>query len=296
MGSRLEGTLAIKCSEVLLPLSGAISIGDDLDASAARGIVLNRALPRVHGVGVAQVVVVKKDCRRIATLLVKLFVDIVLLVDGLDVRDARYLAEARDNKVLGRVRYLLELLGTLLENNSGVIKGLDISQIVEQLVQLVGVRLNLIVNSEQWDVRNVPQGPPRIGNGSGEGVPRGSIERLIIRIQVVLSCVNLLLECVVLRLGLRGGAIEGVDRLIDNPAEELDEDLPIGRAGGSQAQAQGQTKGSVAPHRESTCEEGPVRQVRKLKAEVAYLKIDCPAGGEALSNRGKAPASSRSLW
>lgn len=164
MGSRLEGTLAIKCSEVLLPLSGAISIGDDLDASAARGIVLNRALPRVHGVGVAQVVVVKKDCRRIATLLVKLFVDIVLLVDGLDVRDARYLAEARDNKVLGRVRYLLELLGTLLENNSGVIKGLDISQIVEQLVQLVGVRLNLIVNSEQWDVRNVPQGSLRIGS------------------------------------------------------------------------------------------------------------------------------------
>lgn len=81
----------------------------------------------------------------------------------------------------------------------------------------------------------------------GEGVPRGSIERLITRIQVVLSCVNLLLECVVLRLGLRGGAIEGVDRLIDNPAEELDEDLPGGRAGGSQVQAQGQTKGSVAP-------------------------------------------------
>lgn len=86
----------------------------------------------------------KKDCRRITTLLVKLFVNIVLLVDGLDVRNARYLAEARDNKALGRVRYLLELLGTLLENNSGVIKGLDISQIVEQLVQLVGVRLNLI--------------------------------------------------------------------------------------------------------------------------------------------------------
>lgn len=104
----------------------------------------------------------KKDCRRITTLLVKLFVNIVLLVDGFDVRNARYLAEARDNKVLGRVRYLLELLGTLLESDSGVIKGLDISRIVEQLVQLVGVRLNLI--GEQWDVRNVPQGPPRIGS------------------------------------------------------------------------------------------------------------------------------------
>ena len=57
MGSRVEGTLVIKCSEVLLPLSGAISIGDDLDAPAARGTVLNRAFPKVHGVGVTQVVV-----------------------------------------------------------------------------------------------------------------------------------------------------------------------------------------------------------------------------------------------
>lgn len=85
----------------------------------------------------------------------------------------------------------------------------------------------------------------------------------------MLSCVNLLLECVVLRLGLRGGAIEGVDRLIDNPAEELDEDIPGGRAGGSKAQAQGQTKGSTAPHRESIREEELVRQVRKLKVEAA---------------------------
>lgn len=70
------------------------------------------------------------------------------------------------------------------------------------------------------------------------------------------------------------------------------------REGGPEAlrsKLRGRQKGASPPHRESIREEELVCQVQKLKAEVAYLKIDCPADGAALSNREKAAALSRSL-
>ena len=63
------------------------------------------------------------------------------------------------------------------------------------------------------------------------------------------------------------------------------------RQGGAQAlacpKAWGRPKGSVRAV-PPTREEELAERVRKLEAQVAYLKIDCPEGAEALPNRDKA--------
>ena len=64
------------------------------------------------------------------------------------------------------------------------------------------------------------------------------------------------------------------------------------REGGAQAlkpKPKGRPKGSVRAV-PPTREEELAERVRKLEAQVAYLKIDCPEGAEALPNRDKALA------
>ena len=63
------------------------------------------------------------------------------------------------------------------------------------------------------------------------------------------------------------------------------------REGGPDAlrpKPKGRHKGTSSPPKKTTREQELERRIRKLEAENAYLKIDSPEGGEALSNRDKA--------
>ena len=62
------------------------------------------------------------------------------------------------------------------------------------------------------------------------------------------------------------------------------------REGGPDAlrpKPKGRHRGTSSPPKKMTREQEPERRIRKLEAGNAYLKIDSPEGGEALSNRDK---------
>ena len=105
-----------------------------------------------------------------------------------------------------------------------------------------------------------------------------------VRVEVSLGCradegVDLVHHCVACGNRLRELGLEGVriTELVEGGAQAL-KPKPKGRLKGSGV-------GAVPPTREEELEE----RVRKLEAQVAYLKkIDCAEGAEALPNRDKA--------